>query len=176
MEKIICDNCGGTIGYIIGDSMIEIVRQGHKITVVGKDYSVIASCPNTGKCNNKVTIMAENGKILLENLKRKDENADSTTNKGDGDGKENESEGDDKDSRKEKDGSTDKKEREFKKGKGGESSKEDDESKDGDKGSDSDKGDKGDKGTNKEKDDGDKGEGEDKESPGTPKSRRFTRV
>ena len=66
--KIYCDKCNGTIAHIIGSSMIEALRQGHKFSVMGKDFTTILSCPNTGKCDNKVVVIAENGKILLENL------------------------------------------------------------------------------------------------------------
>lgn len=71
--KIYCDKCGGTIAHIIGKSMLESVRQGHKSTIAGKDYLAILTCPNTGKCDNKVAITCEDGQILLDNLKLKEE-------------------------------------------------------------------------------------------------------
>ena len=70
--KIVCDKCGGVVAHLIGNRLVEVVRQGHKLSVVGTNYTVMASCPNTGKCNNKVAITVENGKVLLDNLKRKE--------------------------------------------------------------------------------------------------------
>lgn len=83
--KIACDNCNGTIAHVYGDRTIELVRQGHKITVLGGDFTVMASCPNTGKCNNKVALVVENGKLILDNLKQKEDNNDEEEDKNDKD-------------------------------------------------------------------------------------------
>ena len=96
--KIACDQCNGTIAHVYGDKTIELVRQGHKVSVMGNDLTVMASCPNTGKCNNKVALVVENGKLILENLKQKEEkngddkttpNGGSEGGDGEGDGGEN---------------------------------------------------------------------------------------
>jgi len=154
--KILCDKCGGTVAHVIGKSLVEAVRQGHKFSVVGKDYSVMLSCPNTGECNNKIAITVENGEVLLDNLKREEvkENGKKEEPKkpepkspesgDDGGGKKEE--GDD----------------EGKDGKGKSSQKEPEPSK-GDEGGD---------------DKGKEGEGDNSEGAtgGAPKERKFTRV
>lgn len=95
--KIACDNCNSIIADVVGKSLIEVVRQGHKMQVVGKDYTLVLSCPNTGNCSNKVAITVENGQVLLDNLKRKEvddnEGQENEHSKSDADGKSEKDEG-----------------------------------------------------------------------------------
>jgi len=86
--KIYCDKCGGVIAHIVGKTMIESVRQGHKTSITGKDYLAILTCPNTGKCDNKVAITCEDGQLLLENLQTEEKNEIKKTKKTNDDGTE----------------------------------------------------------------------------------------
>ncbi len=91
--EVKCEKCGSTVANIIGDSLVEVIRQGQKLQVIGKDYTVMLSCPNTEKCSNKVAITVENGKVL-DNLNKKEEKNEQETPKSSTDEKSGKGEGD----------------------------------------------------------------------------------
>ena len=84
--KILCKKCKSPVAYGVG-KLVQIKRQEHSFSVVGDDYSVLASCPRN--CGQQTAIIIERGKIKTDDLLVEDEN-----NLGGKDGKRDESKDD----------------------------------------------------------------------------------
>lgn len=68
-RKVLCNRsgCQGIIAHIHGKNMVELKRGKTLIDVVGKDYTLVASCPYKD-CSNRQPIIVKEGEISEQNL------------------------------------------------------------------------------------------------------------
>lgn len=80
---ILCqkEKCGGTIAHIKGKA-VELIRsksseRAHRVVIVSKDVSVLASCP---RCFEMTSILVEDGNLNTEQLTTQEEKPSDETN------------------------------------------------------------------------------------------------
>ena len=86
MKRIICTNivkeidettgdlaereCGYVFSHLLGDKTIDIRRKRQEFLIVGESYSLIGTC---AKCDQRVSLIVDNGKLDEEGIKFRDE-------------------------------------------------------------------------------------------------------
>jgi hypothetical protein len=58
----------GVIARIYGEMMVSVKRSKHRIQIVGKEYTVLATCPYFFTCGTIVPIPVKDGKVVTDNL------------------------------------------------------------------------------------------------------------
>ena len=55
MKKVKCSNpnCQKTFAHILDDNTVDVLRQGHQFTVIGKEFAFIGTC---GWCKQKTSL------------------------------------------------------------------------------------------------------------------------
>jgi hypothetical protein len=69
-KKVMCprEGCQGIIAYIYGERLTSVKRSKQLTETVGRDYVLISTCPFK-ECHTRTSIVCQDGKIRLDNLK-----------------------------------------------------------------------------------------------------------
>jgi hypothetical protein len=74
MKRIKCSNpkCQAVFGHLLGNKMIDMLRNRNQITVTGSDFNIVGTCQH---CHQKSSFIVEDGQLNMEDVTFKDDGA-----------------------------------------------------------------------------------------------------